>query len=479
MDDRMIALGAKCELARRHFFDYCNLKAPDFYKRDRAYLVEFCETLQDFLKSDDDLLIINAPPRHGKSRTVGCFVEWVLGRDRKFKIMTGSYNEKLSTTFSKGVRDTIMEIKVDRYRPVYSDVFPQTKVKRGDAAMNLWRLEDGYNNYLATAPTGTATGFGADLIIIDDLIKSRYEANNANIKQAHWDWFAGTMLSRREEHGKIIIVMTRWATDDLAGRIVEHAAEYGWSVRHLNFKALRDDGSMLCPEILSRQSYESKRRAMGAEVADANYQQTPIDIKGRLYSKFKTYTDVPRDESGHPFFIAVKSYTDTADTGSDNLTHIVYGVSPSKEAYVLDVIHTKDPMEITEPAVSRSILENGVTWADIESNNGGRGFARNVEKILREQFRSNRAVIHWFHQSQNKMARILSNATNVMEHVYFPADWMYRWPDYYDDMTRYQREGKNAHDDAQDATTGVVEKMTNDDSSSAGINRNTDLRGGF
>ncbi len=478
MDNRLIALGAKCELARRHFFDYCNLKAPDFYRPERAYLVEFCETLQDFLTSDDDLLIINAPPRHGKSRTVGCLVEWILGRDRKFKVMTGSYNEKLSTTFSKGVRDTIMEVKVDKYRPVYSDVFPGTKVKRGDAAMNLWSLADGYNSYLATSPTGTATGFGADLIIIDDLIKSRYEANNADVKQAHWDWFTGTMLSRLEEHGKIIIVMTRWATDDLAGRIVGHTAEYGWSVRHLNFKALQGDGTMLCPEILSRESYESKRRAMGAEVADANYQQTPIDIKGRLYSHFKTYTDVPRDESGHPFFVAVRSYTDTADTGSDNLTHIVYGVSPSKEPYILDVIHTKDPMEITEPAVARSILENGVTWADIESNNGGRGFARNVEKILREQFRSNRAVIHWFHQSQNKMARILSNATNVMEHVYFPADWMYRWPEYYEDMTRYQREGKNAHDDAQDATTGVIEKIGND-SSAAGINHDTSLRGGF
>lgn len=474
----MIALGAKCELARRHFFDYCNLKAPDFYRPERAYLVEFCETLQGFLASDDDILIINAPPRHGKSRTVGCFVEWLLGKDRRCKIMTGSYNEKLSTTFSKGVRDTIMEIKVDRHRPVYSDVFPQTRVKRGDAAMNLWSLADGYNNYLATSPTGTATGFGADLIIIDDLIKSRYEANNASVKQAHWDWFTGTMLSRLEEHGKIIVVMTRWATDDLAGRIVEHAREYGWSVRHLNFKALRDDGSMLCPEILSRQSYESKRKAMGAEVADANYQQMPIDIKGRLYSKFKTYTDVPRDESGHPFFVAVRSYTDTADTGSDNLTHIVYGVSPSKEAYILDVIHTKDPMEITEPAVARSILDNDVTWADIESNNGGRGFARNVEKILQEQFRSNRAVIHWFHQSKNKVARILSNATNVMEHVYFPADWMYRWPEYYEDMTRYQREGKNAHDDAQDATTGVIEKIGNN-SSAAGINHDTSLRGGF
>ena len=474
----MIALGAKCELARRHFFDYCNLKAPDFYKPERAYLVEFCETLQDFLTSDDDVLIINAPPRHGKSRTVGCFVEWTLGRDHRYKIMTGSYNEKLSTTFSKGVRDTIMETKADRYRVVYADIFPGTKVKRGDAAMNLWALEDGYNNYLATSPTGTATGFGADLIIIDDLIKSRYEANNANVKQAHWDWFTGTMLSRLEEHGKLIIVMTRWATDDLAGRIVAHAPEYGWTVRHLNFKAVLDDGMMLCPDILSRASYESKRKAMGAEVADANYQQNPIDIRGRLYSSFKTYTDVPRDESGHPFFIAIKSYTDTADTGLDNLSHIVYGVSPAKDAYVLEVIHTKEPMEITEPKVARSIHENGVTWADIESNNGGRGFARNVKQILVSRYGNNKASVHWFHQTQNKQARILSNATTVMEHVLFPADWMYRWPDYYEDMTRYQREGKNAHDDAQDATTGVVEKMQGGNSQGS-VNRGKWLAGGF
>ena len=246
----------------------------------------------------------------------------------------------------------------------------------------------------------------------------------------------------------------------------------------MNFKAVRDDGTMLCPEILSKASYESKRKAMGAEVADANYQQNPIDIKGRLYSRFKTYTDVPRDESGHPFFIAIKSYTDTADTGSDNLSHIVYGVSPAHDAYVLDVIHTKEPMEITEPKVARSIHENGVTWADVESNNGGRGFARNVKQILTGRYGNNKAVVHWFYQSQNKRARILSNATTVMEHVYFPADWMYKWPEYYDDMTRYQRDGKNAHDDAEDATTGVVEKMLISENAS-GINRNKGFSGGF
>ena len=474
----MIALGARCELARRNLFDYCNLKAPDFYKLERTYLVEFCRQLQSFITSDDDVLIINAPPRHGKSRTMGCFVEWVLGRNHRYKIMTGSYNEKLSTTFSKGVRDTIMEVKADKYKTVYSDVFPKTCVKQGDAAMNLWSLEDGYNNYLATSPVGTATGFGADLMIIDDLIKSKYEANNANTKQDHWDWFTGTMLQRLEEDGKIIIVMTRWATDDLAGRVLEHAADYGWSVRHLSFKALQDDGTMLCPEILSRKTYEVKRRAMGAEVADANYQQEPIDIRGRLYNHFKTYTDVPRDDAGHPLFIAVKSYTDTADEGSDNLSHIVYGVTPAKDAYVLDVIHTKDPMEITEPAVARSIYEHDVTWADIESNNGGRGFARNVDAILKNRYHSGRATVHWFHQNQNKKARILSNATNVMEHVLFPVDWMYKWPEYYEDMVRYQKEGKNAHDDAPDATTGVVEKMQTKRSSTR-VNTSEVLRGGF
>lgn len=478
MDRRLISLGAKWELARRNLFDYCSLKAPDFYKPERTYLVEFCRQLQSFLTSDDDVLIVNAPPRHGKSRTIGCFVEWVLGRDHRYKIMTGSYNEKLSTTFSKGVRDTIMEVKADKYRTVYADVFPDTRVKQGDAAMNLWSLEEGYSNYLATSPGGTATGFGADLMIIDDLIKSKYEANNANTKQDHWEWFTGTMYSRLEEGGKIIIVMTRWATDDLAGRVVEHAQEYGWAISHLNFRALQDDGTMLCPEILSRKTYEVKRRAMGAEVADANYQQEPIDIRGRLYNHFKTYTDVPRDDAGHPLFIAVKSYTDTADEGSDNLSHIVYGVTPAKDAYVLDVIHTKDPMEITEPAVARSIYEHDVTWADIESNNGGRGFARNVDAILKNRYHSGRATVHWFHQNQNKQARILSNATNVMEHVLFPADWMYKWPEYYEDMVRYQKEGKNAHDDAPDATTGVVEKMQTKRSSTR-VNTSEVLRGGF
>lgn len=451
-------LQVKLALARKDFFSYCNLKASDFYKKDRKYLTELCNEFQAFYEGDDEVLIVNMPPRHGKSRTAGLFVEWVLGRNKNEKIITGSYNEILSTVFSKNVRNSIQEVKVDENKIVYSDIFPNTRIKQGDGAMNLWSLEGGYNNYLATSPTGTATGFGCTLMIIDDLIKNAQEAYNEEVLQKHWDWFTNTMLSRLEEGGKIIIIMTRWATSDLAGRALEYFKETGAKVRYISMKALQDDGTMLCPEILSRKSYEAKCKAMGIEIASANYQQEPVDIKGRLYTSFKTYTKLPMDERGNLLFTSIRNYTDTADQGDDYLCSINYGVY-NGEAYVLNVLYTKEPMEITEPAVAKMLYEDKVNIADVESNNGGRGFARQVERILHEKYRTNRVQINWFHQSKNKKARILSNSTWVMNHVYFPVNWKDKFPEYYEAMTKYQKEGKNLHDDAPDATTGIAEKI--------------------
>lgn len=460
MDRETIIQGAKIELARREFFFYCNLKAPDFYKEDRKYLVDLCKEFEGFLTSDEDVMIVNEPPRHGKSRTAGLFVEWVLGNDPTKKIMTGSYNEMLSTMFSKNVRNDIQEEKADQSKVVFSDIFPGVQIKCGDGAMNLWSLEGGYNNYLATSPTGTATGFGCDIMIIDDLIKSALEANNAKVLEDQWGWFTDTMLSRLEEGGKIIVIMTRWHSDDLAGRVLKWCKEKGKKYRHISMKALvnKETHEMLCSEVLSYESYQDKISAMGADIASANYQQEPIDLKGQLYTSFKTYEDVPRDKSGKPLFTAVRSYTDTADEGSDWLCSIVYGVY-NKEAYVLDIIYTKEPMEVTEGLVAAQLYQHQVSLAKIESNNGGKGFARAVKRILKEKYGSNRTKVKWFHQSQNKVARILSNSTWVMDHIYFPANWKDRWPDYHEDMNKYQREGKNAHDDGPDATTGVAENI--------------------
>ncbi|SDF61532.1 hypothetical protein SPACI_040660 [Sporomusa acidovorans DSM 3132] len=443
--------------ARKQFFSYCALKAPDFYKPNRKYLKHLCNEFQSFYESDDEVLIVNEPPRHGKSRTAGLFVEWVYGKDKTEKIMTGSYNETLSTMFSKNVRNSIQEVKADEFKPVYSDVFPDVKIAVGDGAMNLWSLEGGYNSYLATSPNGTATGFGCTILIIDDLIKSAEEAYNEDIKNKHWDWFTNTMLQRLEEGGKIIIIMTRWASDDLAGRALAHYQEQGAKIRHVCMKALQDDGTMLCDEVLSRKSYNAKVKAMGADIASANYQQEPIDIKGRLYTSFKTYEHIPVDANGNPLFTAIKNYTDTADTGNDYLCSINYGEFDGA-AFVLNVLYTKAPMEVTEPATAKMLYDDKVNVADIESNNGGRGFGRAVERELRTRYHSNHTQINTFYQSKNKKSRIISNSTWVMQHVYYPVNWRDRWPEYHDSMIKYQKEGKNKHDDAQDATTGIAEK---------------------
>lgn len=459
--DKNIVNGAMIELARREFWYYCRVMAPDFYKPEREYQKALCEAFQTFMEGDDRILVINVPPRFGKSRTAQMFTQWSLGKNKTLKVMTGSYNETLSTVFSKNVRNAIDEKKADANKIVYSDIFPDVKIKRGDGAMNLWSLDGGYNNYLATSPSGTATGFGCDLMILDDLIKSALEAHNEDLLEKHWEWFVNTMLSRLEEGGKIIIIMTRWATRDLAGRAMQFFKEEGWRCRQVMMPAQYPDGSMLCSDILSEDSYQAKIRAMGEDIAKANYQQMPIDMKGRLYASFKTYETLPTDKHGNSLFTVVKSYCDTADTGADYLCNIIYGVY-HKEAYVLDVYYTKDGMEITESETAKRLMRFGVNEADIESNNGGRGFARNVEREL-SQLGSNRTKINWFHQSKNKAARILSNSTWVMSHIYYPVNWKDRWPEYYDAMTSYQKEGRNKHDDAPDATTGIAEKADRPD----------------
>ena len=211
---------------------------------------------------------------------------------------------------------------------------------------------------------------------------------------------------------------------------------------------------------MSHRSYVMKTKAMGEEVASANYQQVPIDLKGALYSQFKTYTDIPKDKKGNNLFTRILAYCDTADEGKDYLCNIIVG-EYDKQAYVLDVYYTKASMETTEKETAKRLHEFEVDVAHIESNNGGRGFARTVEKILKDEYKTRRTVVKRFHQSKNKIARILSGSTWIQNNMYFPINWRDKFPEYYSAMISYQKEGKNKYDDAPDATTGIKEKLEN------------------
>lgn len=157
--------------ARDDFFSYCQLMIPDLYKSDRPYLKDLCTDFEEFMQSDDDIMLLNLPPRHAKSTTAGRFVEWVLGRNPKLRIATGSYNEDMATDFSKDVRENIAEERVLDDQIVYSDIFPNAKLKHGSAAAKRWALVGSKLSYLATSPGGSATGKGFDLLIVDDVIK--------------------------------------------------------------------------------------------------------------------------------------------------------------------------------------------------------------------------------------------------------------------------------------------------------------------
>ena len=577
---------ANYELARRNFFHYCHVMDSKFFRYDRGYQRHMAREMQDFNMSDEDILVVNVPPRFGKSYMATRFTEWLLGNDPSNKIMTGSYNERLSTNFAKQVRNTIAENKADEEITVYNDIFPSTRIKKGDGSMNLWAIEGQYNSYLATSPTGTATGFGArcfpagtmvttdrgdvpidsidigykvrsynlktneieykevvatqfkkgsmfvdvhlgskvltstedhliytdkgyikamylnnrhkvydgkqflpiksvkhyrkrhelvydiqvkdnhnffaegilvhNCIIIDDLVKNAEEAYNELTLEKQWDWFRNTMLSRLEQGGKIVIIMTRWSHEDLAGRVLKTFPDLGYKLRHIKLQAQLPDGSMLCDDILSERDYELRRKTLGASIASANYQQEPLDEKGKLYNKgFKVYSSLPSN------VISIETYIDTADTGTDYLAGVVYARTADDEAFILDLIYTQDDMTVTEPLVAQKLHDHKANVAVIEGNNGGIGFARSVERILKENHRSNRTKIETFHQSKNKEARILSNATWVMEHIYMPEGWEYKHEDAYKALMSYSRKGKNKHDDMPDAITGVAERLSN------------------
>ena len=447
-----IRLEARRELARRFFYDYCQLRYPKHYAADRVYLASMCRRLQAFVEQNEKrFLVLTVPPRHLKSFTGTNFVEWLFGRDTELKVMTGSYNETLSTTFARKVRDSIEERPVDPALTVYRDIFPRTRVKYGQASKSLWALEgSSQDNYLATSPTGTATGFGANIVLIDDILKSAQEAYNEQRLDDLWSWFTNTIMQRLEgDDWKVIVIMTRWAKGDLAGRILDAYDD----VEHISFKAVQDDGSMLAPSILNRRDFDLKTKEMNVDIVQANYNQEPIDVKGRLYGEFGVYEALPEGP------LKKFNYTDTADKGTDFLCSVDY-LERDGDVYVTDVVMTDEGMEQTEPAVSEMLDADEVDEATIESNNGGRGFARNLERLLKERG-NRRCVIKWVAQTQNKEARILASSAWVGKHVFMPRNWKHRWPAFHKQLSSYQKKGKNAHDDAPDVLASIYERVAN------------------
>lgn len=454
------------------FWKFCQLRSPNFFTNDKAYLKNLADTLQNFyegklLKADGTpyrKLMINLPPRHGKSRTLINLCQWIFGKNNNERIIECSYNDETAGDFAKYTRDGIDEENYtdDINQYIFNDFFPNTKIKHGTSSYYKWALEGQHFNYMGAGIGGGITGKGGSILIIDDPIKLAEEAFNEERLDKIWNWYTGTFLSRGDTGNGIepleIITMTRWAEGDICGRILSSEDSKNWYVVKLKVYDETTD-QMLCGDILSKERYEDLKKKMVPEIFYANYLQETINQKGRLYKEFKTYETLPKDKNEKSLLERINNYTDTADEGDDFLCSINYGVY-NNEIYILDILYTKEGMEITEGQTADFLFNGSVNKALIESNNGGRGFARAVGRIIDERYKTKEVVIKWFHQSENKRARILSHSAFVQEHVYFPVNWSDRFPEFYKSMITFLKEGKNKHDDAQDALTGCCEQIS-------------------
>jgi predicted phage terminase large subunit-like protein len=460
----LLKLEQKIRLARKDFWEFCKLLHPDFYKESRPHLKEYCYLLQAFYyrelkdKNGDvcTRLAISLPPQHGKSRTLFLFECWVFGHDPGNMVLTLSYSDDMAIKFSRYVRDTIGQEKLNPLNVVYSDIFPETRLKAGDASVQSWALDGRHFSYKgAGILSGGFTGLSAKMIVIDDPIKGSYEAFNKTHKQSIIEAYTGTVLQRRNPGCLEIINMTRWAADDLIGHVLSSEYKDTWYVYE---KSIQDiEGNMLCDELLSEADYLYLASSLDQVILNANYWNKLIDESFLMYPEFKRFNKYEKQK-----FERTICATDTADTGKDFLSAPVAKVLKG-QLYIFDWLYTQEDTETTPFKYAEMLVNNNVEFARIESNGGGNIFANFVKEILWKDYSTREIDIKTFPQTKNKEARIRDFSFWIMNNVFFPEDFNITHPQVWRALTTFLRVGKNINDDAPDSLTMLAEMVRNID----------------
>lgn len=419
-----------------------------------------CDKLNDVLTGKTRRLIINIAPRYSKSELVSRnFIAMGLAINPAAKFIHLSYSGDLALGNSVAVKDIV---KSDEYQRLFG-----VEIAVGTDTKSQWNTTKGGGLY-ATSSLGQVTGFGAGAIenegddwqfggaiVIDDPIKPA-DALSDNNREAVNLHFETTIRNRvNSRNTPIIIIMQRLHEHDLCGYLMELEPDE-WEVLSVPCISYNEYGEeeALWP---FKHTIEELHKIESANqfVFDTQYMQNPKPLEGLMYSKLRTYEILPMEQSIR------KNYTDTADKGADFLCSVCYVETPSG-MYVTDVLYTDKPMEYTEVKTAEMLLINGTQLVKVESNNGGEGFARNVEKNVRLQGTPVALKMNFtsFFQSLNKNVRIFSHSAEVQNLIFFPSDWETRWPQFAQAVKGYRKVGRNAHDDAPDVLTGMVENFT-------------------
>lgn len=446
---------------------------------------KICDLLDRVISGDLKKVMINIAPRYGKTEiAVKNFISHGLGINPAAKFIHLSYSDDLALDNSEGVKSIVEHES-------YQRLYPEVQIKKDSRSKKKWYTTAGGGVY-ATSAAGQVTGFGAgrvdedeeidedlagvdpefeksldDLLIeiginvgfggaliIDDPIKPE-DADSETRRERINNRYDSTIKNRvNSRNTPIIIIMQRLHENDLCGYLLQN--EPGeWHVLSLPCIYTDENGVEKALWEFKHTLEELKKlEEQNPLVFGRQYMMNPQPAGGYLYGReWKTYETI--DSIPYSKTKMRKSYTDTADLGTDFLCSIAY-IETELAMYVTDVLYTQAGMETTEPLTARQLREQQTELARFESNNGGRGFARNVEAQTRLAGNKD-TVVEWFHQSNNKYSRIFTNANSVQNMVIMPENWKKRWPKFAKHVTTYMAAGDNAHDDAPDCLTGMVE----------------------
>lgn len=301
-------------------------------------------------------LMVSMPPRHGKSELVSrYFPAWFLGTFPDKRIILASYEADFAASWGRKARDLLEE-----HGPYLFGV----TVSKASSAASRWDIE-GHEGGMTTAGVrGPITGKGANIAIIDDPVKNDQEAMSQTYRDAAWDWYRATFSTRIQEDGAIILVMTRWHEDDLAGRLLKAQKEGGdhWEVVNLPALAEDDDmlgrqpGEPLCPQLFTKETLEKTKVRLGSFWWNALYQQRPSPQEGGILKRhwWKFYRKAPDkfDEIIQSWDMTFKD-TKTADF----VVGQVWG-RKGADKYLLDQV--RDRMDF--PATVQAVRSLSAKW---------------------------------------------------------------------------------------------------------------------
>lgn len=363
--DGMVADAARELLARRKgresLIGFTRYTMPEFQDGQHHRLI--AEKLEAVERGEIDRLIIEAPPRHTKSELASRrFPAWYMGRHPDRQIITSTYSGEFAQDFGREVRGIVNSEEFAR-------LFPGVSVSDDSAAAGRWHTNQ-RGVYVAVGVGGPITGRGAHIAIIDDPIKNRQDADSETIRDSVWKWYTSTLRTRLMPGGAIVLVLTRWHEDDLAGRLLEASKESGerWEVLRLPAVAGHDDpmgrrpGEALWPAWYPVDELDRIRGAIGPRDWSALYQQEPVPDTGGQFQRdwFNWY-----DADHLPKDLNVYGASDYAVTekGGDWTEHGVAGVDEDANLWFTDWWSGQEAPDVTiEAKLALASQHKALEW---------------------------------------------------------------------------------------------------------------------